>query len=51
MWSPKSLRLFPITICHLPLVPIASLDSISLPNTVREALFHTGWRSAIVDDM
>ena len=30
---------------------IASLDSISLPNTVREALSHPGWRSAIVDEM
>ena len=28
---------------------IASLDSISLPNTVREALSHPGWRSAMVD--
>ena len=30
---------------------IASLDSISLPNTVCEALSHPGWRSAIVDEM
>ena len=30
---------------------IASLDSISLPNTVREALSHPSWRSAIVDEM
>ena len=30
---------------------IASLDSISLPNTVREALSHPGWRSAMVDEM
>ena len=28
---------------------IASLDSISLPNTVREALSHLGWRSTMVD--
>ena len=30
---------------------IASLDSISLPNTVREALSHPGWRNAMVEDM
>ena len=30
---------------------IASLYSISLPNTVREALFHLGWRSAMVEEM
>ena len=30
---------------------IASLDSISLPNTVREALSHPGWHSAMVDKM
>ena len=30
---------------------IASLDSISLLNTVREALSHPDWRSAIVDEM
>ena len=30
---------------------IASLISISLPNTVREALSHPGWRSAMVKEM
>ena len=30
---------------------IASLDSICLPNTVCEALFHPGWRSAMVEEM
>ena len=30
---------------------IASLDSISLPNTIREALSHPDWRSAMVEDM
>ena len=30
---------------------IASLDSISLPNTVYETLSHPGWRSAMVDEM
>ena len=30
---------------------IASLDSISLPNTVCEALSHLGWRNAMVDEM
>ena len=30
---------------------IASLDSISLPNTVREALSHICWRSAMVEEM
>ena len=30
---------------------IASLDSISLPNTVREALSHPSWRSAMVKEM
>ena len=30
---------------------IASLDSISLPNTVCEALRHPGWHSAKVEEM
>ena len=30
---------------------IASLDSLSLPNIVLEALFHHGWRSAMVDEI
>ena len=30
---------------------IASLDSISLPNNVREALSHPGWCSAMIDEM
>ena len=30
---------------------IASLDSISLHHTVREALSHPGWRSAMVEEM
>ena len=30
---------------------IASLDSISLPKTVHEALSHPGWRSAMVEEM
>ena len=30
---------------------IVSLDSISLPNTIREALSHHGWRSAMVEEM
>ena len=30
---------------------IAPLDSISLPNTVREALSHPGWRNARVNEM
>ena len=30
---------------------IASLDSISFPNTVREALSHLGWLSAMVDEI
>ena len=30
---------------------IASLDSISFPNTVYEVLSHPGWRSAMVDEM
>ena len=30
---------------------IASLNSISLPNTVRETLFHSGWHSAMVNEM
>ena len=30
---------------------IASLDSISLHNTVHEALSHPGWRSAMVEEM
>ena len=30
---------------------IASLDSISLPNEVSEALAHPGWRSAIIEKM
>lgn len=30
---------------------IASLDSISIPKTVREALSHQGWRSAMIEEM
>ena len=30
---------------------IASLDSISLPNTVHEALSHPSWRSAMMEEM
>ena len=30
---------------------IASLDSISLPNKVYEALAHLGWRSAMIEEM
>ena len=30
---------------------ITSLDSISLPNIVREALSHPSWRSAMMDEM
>ena len=30
---------------------IASLDSISLPNTVHEALSHPGWHSAMIEEM
>ena len=30
---------------------IASLDSISLPNTFQEALSHPGWRSAMIEGM
>ena len=30
---------------------IASLDSISLPNTFQEALSHPGWHSAMIKDM
>ena len=30
---------------------IASLGSISLPNTVREVLSHPGWHSAMMDEM
>ena len=45
------LRLFPITICHLPLVPLLHLDSISLPNTVSEALSHPSWHSVMVEEM
>ena len=40
----------PITSCLLDLF-IASLDSISLPNTFQEALSHPGWRSAIREEM
>ena len=47
----QSLRLFPITICRLPLFFITSLDSISLPNIVHEALSHPGWRSAMLEEM
>ena len=30
---------------------IASLDSISLPNTFQEAFSHPGWRSAMIEEM
>ena len=48
----QSLRSFLIT--HLPSSScsfIASLDSISLLNTVHEVLSHSGWCSAMVDEM
>ena len=45
----QSLCLFPITICCLSCSFVASLDSFSLPNTVCEALSHSG--SAMVDEM
>ena len=38
---------FPSSSCSF----IASLDSISLPNSVCEVLSHPGWRSAMVDEM
>ena len=48
----QSLYLFRITICRLPLVSfIASLDSISLPNIIHEALSHLGWYCALVDEI
>ena len=41
-----------ITIFHLILVHFfASLDSISLPKKVSEALAHPGWHSAIIEEM
>ena len=30
---------------------VVTLDSISLPNTVHEALSHLGWRSAMIEEM
>ena len=30
---------------------IASLDSISLPNTFQEVLSHPNWRSAMIEEM
>ena len=51
MYSPN---LFVVSYNHLSSSScsfIASLDSISLPNTVCEALSHPGWRSAMVDEM
>ena len=30
---------------------IASLNSVSLPNTIHETLFHPGWCSALVDEL
>ena len=47
----QSLCLFPITICRLPLIPLLHLLILFLPNTVREALSHPGWRSTMVDEM
>ena len=48
----QSLYFFHITIFRLPFVSfIASLDSISLPNTIYEALSHFGWHCAMVDEM
>ena len=46
----QSLHFFPITICCLPLVSLLHLLILSLPNTVREALSHPGWRYAMVDE-
>ena len=47
----QSLHLFPITICHLPLVSLLHLLILSLPNIVHEALSHLGWRNAMVNEM
>ena len=42
----------PITSSLLsPVFFIASLDSISLPNTFQEAMSHPGWRSAMIEEM
>ena len=45
--SPNLFICFSSSFCSF----IASLDSISLPNTVREVLSHLGWRSAMVEEM
>ena len=47
----QSLRLFPITICRLPFVPLLHLVILSLFLTVREALSHPSWHSVMVDEM
>ena len=52
MCSPDFFAFFPINHLSSSFYSfIASLNSISLPNTVCEALSHPGWRSAIVDEM
>ena len=38
---------FPTSSCSF----IASIDSIFLPNTIRETLSHLDWRSAMMDEM
>ena len=43
----KSPHFVLITICH----PHSCLDSISLPNKISEALTHSGWRSAMIEEM
>ncbi|XP_031130067.1 PR domain zinc finger protein 2-like [Ipomoea triloba] len=30
---------------------VASLDSVSIPKTVKEALSHPGWRTAMIEEM
>lgn len=49
---------YPVSSCvsynHLPTSScsfITSLDSISLPKTVHEALSHPGWRNAMIEEM
>ena len=45
------LLLFPITNYLPPYVLLLHLDSISILNTVHEALSHPGWRNAMIEEM
>ena len=45
------LPLFLITTCHLLLVLLLPLYSISIPKTIHEAISHPHWHNAMIQEM